>query len=63
MVLVNREDKESAADFMLPGIWNEKTVTDELNNKPLTITAGRITISMAPRSVRILSVKSGKVEH
>jgi alpha-amylase len=63
MVLVNREDKELTADFMLPGTWNEKSVADELNNKLLTVSAGRIKLSMAPKSVRILSVSSGKAEH
>lgn len=63
MVLVNREDKELAADFMLPAAWNDTPVADELNDKPPTITAGRITISLAPKSVRIFSVNSGKVEH
>lgn len=63
LVLANREDKELAADFMLPSVWSDQPVTDDLNNKPQTIAAGRITISMAPRSVRIISVNSGKVEH
>ncbi len=63
MVLVNREDKELTADFVLPGIWNERPVADELNNKPVTIAAGRIQLTMAPKSVRILTIGSGKVEH
>jgi glycosidase len=67
MVLVNREDKELTADFILPSIWNEKPIADELNFKPVTITAGRMELIMAPKSVRILSVDSGlgsgKVEH
>ncbi len=63
MVLVNREDKEFDGGFHAAGTWNEKPVADELNNKPLTISAGRITLSMAPKSVRILSVSSGKAEH
>jgi glycosidase len=67
MVLVNRDDKESAADFMLPGIWpdiwNGKPVVDELTSKPVTVAAGRIELIMAPKSVRILSLASGKAEH
>lgn len=63
MVLVNRDDKETVADFMLPVGWDKKTVSDELNNKPVAIAAGRITLNMAPESVRILSVSSGKEEH
>jgi alpha-amylase len=63
MVLINREDKESTANFMLPGIWNEKPVSDELNGKPVTISAGHIELIMAPKSVRILSLASGKAEH
>ncbi|MFZ5524301.1 MAG: alpha-amylase family glycosyl hydrolase [Pseudomonadota bacterium] len=71
LVLVNREEKELTADFMLPGTWagkwNGKPVIDELNNKPVTISAGHMELIMAPRSVKILSVvsgvDSGKVEH
>lgn len=63
MVLVNREDKEVAADFMLPAIWNGKPVVDELTDKLQAVTEGRITLKMAPKSVRILSTESGKVEH
>ncbi len=63
MVLVNREPGESVADFILPNAWNDKVVSDELHNKPATTSAGRIKISMAPKSVLILSVDSGKVRH
>jgi glycosidase len=63
LVLVNREDKEMTADFMLPPLWDTRTVSDELSNKQLTISAGRITITMAPKSVRIFSIASGKVKH
>jgi len=67
MVLVNREETELTADMMLPGIWpdkwNGKPVADELNGKPVTITGGHIELIMAPKSVRILSVGSGKVDH
>ncbi|MBI5007096.1 MAG: DUF3459 domain-containing protein [Nitrosomonadales bacterium] len=63
LVLVNREDKELTADFALPETWNGKALTDELNDKQQAIPAGRITLPMAPRSVRILSVVSGKAEH
>ena len=63
MVLVNREEKELTADFMLPGNWNEKPVSDDLISKPVTVTAGRIKLIMAPKSIRILSLDSGKVEH
>ncbi len=63
IVLVNREDKELTAEFALPGIWKDRPVTDELNNKPLSISAGHITVSMAPKSVRILGVSSEMVKH
>lgn len=67
MVLINREDRELTADFLLPGLWKEKLLVDELNSKPLAVSAGRIVLLMAPNSVRILSVLasagSGKVEH
>lgn len=67
MVLVNRDDKESAADFALPGAladtWNGKPVADELNSKPVTIAAGHIELTMAPKSVSILNLYSGKAEH
>jgi hypothetical protein len=48
---------------MLPAGWDKKVVLDELNNKPVAIAAGRITLNMAPESVRILSVNPGKAEH
>ena len=63
MVLVNREDKALAADFLLPDAWNNKPVLDELSRTAVATAAGRIALSMAPRSVRILSVSSGKAEH
>jgi hypothetical protein len=63
MVLVNREDKELTADFLLPDAWSGKPVTDELGKTAVATAAGRIALSMAPKSVRILSVSSGKAEH
>lgn len=59
MVLVNREEKELTAAFKLPDIWNGKPVADELGGKPVAVTAGRMELIMAPRSVRILSAGSG----
>jgi alpha-amylase len=63
MVLVNREVQELTADFMLPGKWNGKPVADELNGKSVTITDGHLKLIMAPESVSILSVESGKAGH
>lgn len=63
MVLVNRDDKESTASFKLPEIWGEQPVADELKGKPVTIAGGHMELVMAPKSVRILSLASGKVEH
>lgn len=63
VVLVNREDRELTSNFMSPDTWSNKAVADELNNKPVTISAGRVELSMAPKSVRILGVISGKAEH
>ena len=64
MVLVNRNDKESTADFMLPGawpgIWDGKPVSNELNGKTVTIADGHIALNMAPKSVQILTLDSGK---
>lgn len=59
-ILVNREETELTADFMLPESWNGKLVTDELSGKRVTRDAKRIKIIMAPRSVRILSMGPGK---
>ena len=59
VVLVNREDKELTADFMLPDLWNGKPVADELNIKPVAIIEGRIKLVMSPRSVGILSSGMG----
>ncbi len=63
LVLVNREDKEAKAEFTLPAAWGEKPVADELNGTPTTIAAGRIELTMAPESVRILSLGSRKAMH
>ena len=67
MILVNREDTETTADFVLPGIWpdkwNGKPVADELSGKPVTIKGGHLELIMAPESVSILSTGSGKVDH
>jgi alpha-amylase len=63
LVLVNREDRELAADFLLPEAWSARPVTDELSSTAVATAAGRIVLSMAPKSVRILSVTSGKAEH
>lgn len=67
IVLANREDKELSAHFMLPGIWDGKQLVDELGSMRVTISAARMELVMAPKSVRILSVDSsvdsGKVEH
>lgn len=63
LVLVNREDRELTADVALPETWSGKTLADELNDKQQMIPAGRITLPVAARSVRILSVVSGKAEH
>lgn len=59
MVLVNREDKEVMAAFMLPAIWNGKPVADAMNSKAVTVVDGRLELVMAPRSVRILGVNAG----
>jgi len=63
LVLVNREDKALTANFLLPDAWNAKPVTDELSRTAVATAARRIALSMAPKSVRILSVSSGKAEH
>ena len=63
MVLVNRDSRESKADFALPVAWGGKPVVDELERKPVTVAAGRMEITMPPESVRILSLSSGKVPH
>lgn len=63
MVLVNRDDKESTADFALTGMWNETLAEDELDHQPVSVSTGRMKLTMAPRSVRILSAGSGKVDH
>jgi alpha-amylase len=63
MVLVNREDKVLTADFLLPDAWSNKPVSDKLGRTAVATAAGRIALSMAPKSVRILSVNPGKAEH
>lgn len=59
IVLVNRDDKELTAAFMLPDSWNGEPVADQLTSKAVTVTRGRMELTMAPQSVRILSVDLG----
>ncbi len=63
LVLVNRQDKEAKADFALPAAWADQPVIEELENRPVTIAAGHIELTMAPESVRILSLNPRKVQH
>jgi alpha-amylase len=63
LILVNRETQETAANIRLPDAWGEKFATDEMSGDKIMIAAGHIELVMAPKSVRILSVGSGKVLH
>jgi alpha-amylase len=63
LILVNREPQETSADIKLPDAWGEKVATDEMSGDKIMIAAGHIELVMAPKSVRILSVGSGKVLH
>lgn len=63
LVLVNREAQEVVANIKLPDAWGEKYATDEMSGEKITTTAGRIELVMAPKSVRIVSVGTGKVAH
>jgi glycosidase len=63
LVLANREDKAATADFMLPATWHEKTLADELNGDTVPLAAGHLQVTLAPKSVRILSAGSGRVEN
>lgn len=62
MVLVNRDSKEATASFMLPAAWAGRTVVDDFSGKAVAVSAGRLTLAMAPESVRVLSTGTGKVE-
>lgn len=63
LVLVNREAKEEIVNIQLPETWKETSATDELGDQQIKIIAGHIETNMPPKSVRILSVGSGKVMH
>lgn len=56
MVLANREERELTANFILPDTWSGKPVLDEQDKKAVAVSAGRVELAMAPKSVRILSV-------
>lgn len=63
IVLINREDNELAVDLALPGMAGVNQLRDELNGDPVAVNQDRIVLTMVPKSVRVLSVDKGKVEH
>ena len=77
IVLVNRDEKELTANFTLAGMGDGTQLVDALSGMRFTPVAGRLELAMAPKSVRILSVRlnvdagsnvdaganSGKAEH
>lgn len=63
LVLVNRETQEITANVKLPDTWGEKFARDEMSRAEMLIAAGRVELVIAPKSVRILSIGSGKVTH
>ena len=51
MVLVNRDSKEATASFMLPAAWAGRTVVDDFSGKAVAVSAGRLTLAMAPEKL------------
>lgn len=54
IVLANREDEALAADIALPPAWTAAAARDSLSGEPATIGEGRLRITLAPKSVRIV---------
>jgi alpha-amylase len=60
LVLVNREDSEAAVDLMLPAAWHGKLLLDKLQHAALPPTGDTLQLRLAPASVRIFGIASGK---
>ena len=60
LVLVNREDSEAAVDLMLPAAWHGKPLLDELQHAALPPSGDTLQLRLAPASVRIFGIASGK---
>jgi alpha-amylase len=61
LVLVNREHSEAAADLTLPDAWHGQPMLDELQHTALS-PSDTLQLRMAPSSVRIFGIASGKAE-
>lgn len=63
LILVNRESQELSAKIKLPDTWGENFAKDEMSGYKFPTSAGYIELVVAPKSVRILSLGSGKVTY
>lgn len=61
LVIINREENEQRASYTLPGYWKSASVMDELNRRKIALADGKLNISMAARSIQILSATSPRV--
>lgn len=55
LVIANREDKAIDVDVAVPAGWPERAARDGLSGDAVSAAEGRIRISMAPKSVRIIA--------
>ena len=55
LVIANREDKAIDVDVAVPAGWPERSARDGLTGDAVAAAAGRVKISMAPKSVRIIA--------
>jgi hypothetical protein len=60
-VVVNRDDNATLADYAMPEAWKDKSIIDALSGEAAKVENGRFQITMAPKSVRILSTLPGKM--
>jgi alpha-amylase len=60
-VVVNRDGNATLADYAMPEVWKDKSIIDALSGEAAKVENGRFQITMAPKSVRILSTLPGKM--
>jgi alpha-glucosidase len=54
IVLAHRDDKPASADVAVPSSWSAAEARDALSGERFTLRDGRLQVSMAPTSVRVL---------
>lgn len=62
LVVVNREDNEQRGQYTLPDYWKTASIIDELTHEKTPLVNGKLDLTLASRSIRILSATSPRVK-